>query len=133
MTPYTPKSELKRRSYGPDKFDKENCRDKIFCRTGQTLSRQRKLCRDRKNCVATENLCRYKKKLCRDKNTKKKPKMAENGYFGLFSSPFHPRIINTRFLGFRAMGRWENTSHGVSLSKLPIFLSFLHILIFNIS
>ena len=26
------------------------------------------------------------------------------------------------------MGRWENTSYGVSLSKLPIFLNFCYIL-----
>ena len=52
MTPHTPKSELKRRSYSPDNLDKENysnrensiatkfsvateklCRDKVLCRT----------------------------------------------------------------------------------------------------
>ena len=44
--------------------------------------------------------------------------------FGMFSSLFHPRTTNTRFLGFREMGMWENTYHGASLSKMPIFLSF---------
>ena len=30
-----------------------------------------------------------------------------------------------------ATGRWENSSHGVSLSKLPIFLVFLEFFIFS--
>ena len=40
MKPHTPKSELKRRSYDPDKLDKEN-----YVAT-EKLSRQKKLCRD---------------------------------------------------------------------------------------
>ena len=49
----------------------------------------------------------------------------ENCYFGLFSSPFHPMTINTRFIGFFGEEkRWENTSHGVSLSKTFPFFSF---------
>ena len=52
---HTPKSELKRRSYGPNKLEKKN----------QLLSRKlvatRKLCRDQKNCVATRKLGRDKK------------------------------------------------------------------------
>ena len=77
------------------------------------MSQHRKLCRDRK-------------KLCCDTKTLEKQKKAENGYFGLFSSPFHLRTINTRFFRFLGQqGRWENTSHGVSLSKLPFFLVFV--------
>ena len=56
----------------------------------KTVSRQ-------KNYVATE------KTVLRQKRWKK-PKKAKNGYFGLFSSPFHPKTINTcffRFLGQR--------------------------------
>ena len=119
-TSHTPKSKLKRRSYGPDKLDKENCRNrensvatkfsvtteklyrdrenyvatKFSVATEKTLSSQRKLCHDkvfchdRENSVATE-------KLCCNKNAEKKPKKAENGYFGLFSRAFHPRTINT--------------------------------------
>ena len=59
---HTPKSELERRSYGPDKLEKKN----------QLLSRKlvttRKLCRDQKtwsrpgNCVATRKLGRDLKK-----------------------------------------------------------------------
>ena len=57
------------------------------------MSRHRKLCRDIKNYVATEKtVLRHKRRT--------KPKKAENGYFGLFSSPFHPGTINTRLLGF---------------------------------
>ena len=83
------------------------------------LLQHSKLCRDIENYVTIE------KTVLRHKRCKK-PKKAENGYFGLFSCPFHPRTINTGFfLVFRAMGRWENTSHGVSLSKLLIFLSFV--------
>ena len=47
-TPNTPKSELKRRSYGPDKLDKENYRNR------ETLSQYRKLCRNRENSVTTK-------------------------------------------------------------------------------
>ena len=55
------------------------------------LYRDKVLCRDRENSVATE-------KLCRDKNAGKKTKTnAKNGYFGFFSSPFHPKTINTPF------------------------------------
>ena len=53
--------------------------------------------------------------------------MPENCCFGLFSSPFHPRTINTSFffLGFLGKkGRWENTSHGVSLFETFPFFSF---------
>ena len=52
---HTPKSELKRRCYGPDKLEKKN----------QLLSRKlvatRKLCRDQKNFAATRKLGRYPK------------------------------------------------------------------------
>ena len=39
-------------------------------------------------------------KLCYDKKVGKNQKKIENGYFGLFSSLFHPMAINTHFLGF---------------------------------
>ena len=52
---HTPKSELKRRSYGLDKLEKKN----------QLLSRKlvatRKLCRDQKNCVATRKVGHHQK------------------------------------------------------------------------
>ena len=80
-TPHTPKFELKRRSYGSDKLDKEN-----YVATEKTVATE-KLRRNRKNRVAT-------------KTPEKTKKKAEKRYFGLFSSPFHPRPINTHFLGF---------------------------------
>ena len=77
------------------------------------LLQHRKLCHGRKkNCVATETL----------EKIQKRPKTA---ILECFSNPFYPRTINTHF--FRFLGqqrRWENTSYGVSLYKLPIFLSF---------
>ena len=109
-TPHTPKSELKRRSYDPDKLDRENfvaiefyVATEFSIVTEKTLSPQ-------KNCVATKTL-------------EKKPKKVENRYFGLFSSPFHPRTINTLFVFkvFRATERWENTSHGVFSLNCPFF------------
>ena len=54
MTPNMPKSELKRRSYGPDKLEKKikqlsrNCRDQASCVTTKKLSRPSKLCCDQK-------------------------------------------------------------------------------------
>ena len=56
------------------------------------MSRHKKLCHDRKNCVSTKKCWKNQKKV-------------ENGYFGLFSSSFHPRTINTRF--FRFLGQRE--------------------------
>ena len=70
MTPHTPKSELKRRSYDLDKLAKVFCRTAenyvatkfsvatdaatwFFAATEQTMSRHRKLCRDIENYVAT--------------------------------------------------------------------------------
>ena len=64
---YTPKSELKRRSYGPDKLEKKNkllsrnCRDQASCRDQETWSRPQKLCRDQKNCRDQETWSRPKK------------------------------------------------------------------------
>ena len=133
-TPHTPKFELNRRSYGPDKLDiiflvfmsrhkkkvSQHSFSSFYVATEKTVSRhsfssffvatektvsqhsfssfyvdKKKLCRDivflvfmsqQKNCVATKTL--------------EKTKNAKNGYFGLFSSPFHPRTINTCLLGF---------------------------------
>ena len=50
-----PKSEVKRRSYGPDSLEKKN---KLLSRK---LVSTRKLCRDQKNCVATRKLGRDRK------------------------------------------------------------------------
>ena len=77
-------------------------------------------------------LCRKKSSVCRDIDAGLNQKALKNCHVGLFSRPFHLGNINTRFfLGFRTMRRWENTSHEVSLYKLPIFLVLLQILIFN--
>ena len=52
-TPHTPKSELKRRSYDPDKLDKENCRDiENYVATKFSVATE-KLCHDSKFYVAT--------------------------------------------------------------------------------
>ena len=76
---HTPKSELKRRSYGPDKLEKKN---RLL--SGNGVATENGVATG--NGVATENLCRDQK-CCR--NLKK----AENGVFDLISSPFHPRTI----------------------------------------
>ena len=58
----------------------------------------------------------------------KKPEMPKNCCFGLFSSLFHPR---TKYSFFRFLGqerRWENTFHGVSLSKTFQFFQFFFFL-----
>ena len=71
---HMPKSELKRRSYGPDKLEKKNklmsinCRDQASCHDQETWSRPQKLCRNQETwsrpkktvsrpacCVATKN------------------------------------------------------------------------------
>ena len=58
-TPHTPKSELKQRSYGPDKLDKENCRDRENSIVTKFYVAQSKLCRDRVFSVTIEkNLSR---------------------------------------------------------------------------
>ena len=118
--------------------------DMVFCCNKETMSQHRKLCRDmvfccnRANYVATEKLRHDRKIMSRQKNyvvteklcldrkncvttkTLEKTKKGRN-----FSSPFHRRTINTHFFRFLGQwGRWENTSHEVSLSKLPIFLIF---------
>ena len=55
MTPYTPKSELKRKRYGSDKLDKVLCRTaRKLCRGIENYVAIEKLCRDRKNYVATK-------------------------------------------------------------------------------
>ena len=74
---HTPKSELKQRSYGPDKLEKKN----------QLLSRKlvatRKLSCNQKtrsrpeNLVATRKLCRDQKNLCRDQKRCRNLKRAE--------------------------------------------------------
>ena len=55
-TPHTPKFELKRRSYGSDKLDKEN-----YVATEKTVATE-KLRRNRKNRVATKTPEKTKKK-----------------------------------------------------------------------
>ena len=83
---HTPKSELKLRSYGPDNLEKKN---KLLSRklvATRKLGRDQKLGRDLKKIVAT-SLLFCDKKCCR--NLKK----AENCYFDLISSPFHPSTI----------------------------------------
>ena len=54
---HTPKSELKRRSYGPDKLEKKN---KLLSRNccDQASCHDQKLGRDQKTCVATKKLSR---------------------------------------------------------------------------
>ena len=86
MTLYTPKSELKRRSDGPDNLDKENygnrenyvvtkffvsqrklCRDQVFCcnKANSVATKffvaMKKLCRNRENSVVTKTLEKSKK------------------------------------------------------------------------
>ena len=64
---HTPKSELKRRSYAPDKLEKKNkllsrnCRDQTSYHDQETWSRPQKLCRDQKT-VATSLLSRDQKR-----------------------------------------------------------------------
>ena len=64
---HTPKSELKRRSYGPDKLEKKN----------QLLSRNlvatKKLCPNQKTVSRPKNLVATRK-LCRDQETWSRPK-----------------------------------------------------------
>ena len=58
---HTPKSKLKRRSYGPNKLEKKNkllsrnCRDQASCHDQETWSRPQKLCCDQKT-VTTKKL-----------------------------------------------------------------------------
>ena len=89
--PYTPKSELKRRSYGPDKLDKENyvvteklCRDKVLCcnreidqvfycnRANSIVTKfslaTKKLCRDQVFYCNIANFVATKKTLSQQKN-----------------------------------------------------------------
>ena len=74
MSTHTPKSELKWRSYGPDKLEKKN--QFVVWKISST----RKLCRDQKtwsrpgNCVATRKLGRDLKKQCCDKLAASRPK-----------------------------------------------------------
>ena len=73
---HTPKSELKRRSYGPDKLEKKNqllsrklCRDQIWCRN-KPVSRQTCV----ENCVATcvaTNVCHDQLAVSRPKTLQK--------------------------------------------------------------
>ena len=64
---HTPKSELQRRSYGPDKLEKKNkllsknCRDQASCHDQETWSRP-------KNCVAAKKTVSRPKKLSRPGN-----------------------------------------------------------------
>ena len=79
---HTPKSELKRRNYGPDKLEKKNqllsknCRDQASCHDQETWSRPKKLCRDQKT-VATKKLGRDQKKLCHNQLAVPRPKTLE--------------------------------------------------------
>ena len=107
-TPDTPKSELKRRSYGPDKLDKENCRNRENSVTTKFFVATEKLCRDRENSVATkffvateETLSQQRKlyrdrktmsrqnKLCHDKNAGKNQKRLK-WIFWLILKPISP-------------------------------------------
>ena len=68
---HMPKSELKQRSYGPDKLEKKNkllsrnCRDQARCHDQETWARPQKLCRDQKNCRDQETWSRPKKTVSR--------------------------------------------------------------------
>ena len=62
-----PKSELKRRSYGPDKLEKKNkllsrnCHDQASCHDQETWSRPKKLCRDQETVSPPKTLEKTKK------------------------------------------------------------------------
>ena len=79
------------------------CRDIVFCCNKETMSQHRKLCSDIvffcniEHYVTIEKTMSRHRKLCYDRNAEKNKKKDENGYFGLFSSPIHPRTINTLF------------------------------------
>ena len=93
------------------------------------MSRHRKLCRDRKIMSRQKNYVMTEKTVLRQKCWKK-PKTAENGYFVLFSSPFHLRTINThffRFLGQQGGGR--TPLMGFLSLNYPFFLVLLQIFI----
>ena len=53
-TPHTPKSELKRRSYDPDKLDKENYRNRENSVAKKFSVATEKLYRNRENSVMTK-------------------------------------------------------------------------------
>ena len=64
---HTPRFELKRRSYGPDKLEKKNkllsrnCRDQASCHNQETWSRPKKLCCDQETVSRPKTLEKTKK------------------------------------------------------------------------
>ena len=79
---------------------KKLCHDIVFI---VLMSRQKKLCRDIVYIVflvfmlRQKKLCYDRKKLCRNINAGKSQKRSKMDILACFSSPFHPRTINTRF------------------------------------
>ena len=77
---HTPKSDLKQRSYGPDKLEKKNkllsrnCRDQASCHDQETWSRPQKLCRDQETWSLPKKLCRDQLAVSRPKTLKKTKK-----------------------------------------------------------
>ena len=77
-TPYTTKSESKRRSYGPDKLEKKNKQLSINCvATKQAVSRPSKLCCDQETVSRPSKLCREQEAV----KNKKRPKIDILAYF----------------------------------------------------
>ena len=94
------------------------------------MSRPSKLCHDQETASQPSKLC-CDQKLYRDQETMKNKKKGRKLIFWPVSNHFTLGLyIYSFFLVKRATGRGDNTSHGVSLSKLPIFSVFLQILIF---
>ena len=69
-TPRTPKSKLKRRSYGLDNLDKENCSDRESSIATKFSIATKKLCHDRENSIMhdKENSVATKFSVMTDKN-----------------------------------------------------------------
>ena len=61
MSIHMPKSELKRRSYDPDKLEKKNKLLSRNCVATKLMFATKKLCRDPANCVTTKKLKKLKK------------------------------------------------------------------------
>ena len=118
-TLHTPKSEFKRRSYVINKLEKKTSPLVDFVATKPVTKLSCDKTRFFRNRVS-KKLCLYKTRFCRNKASDKaflrqnqilsRQSLRQNAgpfflslencCFGLFSSPFHHRIINTCFLGF---------------------------------
>ena len=95
------------------------CHDRENSITIKLYVATEKLFFNRENSVATEKTLTRQKRL-------KNPEKPKNCCVGLFSSPFHPRTINTRFF-FRFLGEWEGGRTplmGFFSLNCPFFSSF---------